>query len=541
MICAIPIYLARKPLSESLQSVSRSLKLLYSDARNELRRIKAEPLRVQLALGFIIFCGVLLRLNYIQGPMSFDESWTFMSFVQMPAVYIPLRFDAFNNHILHTLLVKSSTALFGDAEWAIRLPAFAFGVAVLPASFLFFRKVYGTGAGLIGLSLVATSSPLIEYSVSARGYSMVMFAFLSILLLGDYALRHRSAAAWTLMAAIGALAVFTVPIMLQASAMVWSWLALRATFDESRAPRLKTVAELIVAGLALMGLSLFLYAPVFAVNGLDVLRNTMRSAMTKGTAAEFVWTLLANWHRDFAPTFSVAIVFGLGVAIIFHQVLSGSRVPLLLLAPLIFVIHALTIHDFGFRRSWLFVLPVYLATAAAGLNFTLAKAATDFPRKDSHAGQTLAAVLAIVLCAASAMVLFTSRSVIASSEGGRFRDAKLAIHIVRERAQDGDLVAGHRYSGAMQLAYYAMRSGLRLAPLGDFSEMRVFAISGTGRHPRTDGERQIFFANNFVPTNVESMTAGVPPNYRLRSLPENLHRSGEMEIYSAAIQETGRD
>ena len=352
-----------------------------------------------------------------------------------------MRYDAANNHILHTLLVKLSTALNGNAEWAIRLPAFTFGVLVLPASFLLFRKLYGTTAGMIGLSLVATSSPLIEYSVSARGYSTITCAFVSMLVLGDYALRHRSIAGWAIFALIGALGAFTVPSMVEASSMVWSWLALRVAFGESHGQRLSVLAELIVVGLGMITLISFLYVPVFAVNGTAVLTNTVISATSPNlgkTASDFLWELFANWHLDYPPLLSVLIVFGVGVAVVFHSTLSCNRVPLFLLAPLIIIVHALVLHEFGFKRSWLFILPVYLGTAAAGFYFVFAKMLV--PLKDSPRKCTVEALLAIVLCAVSGLVVITSRSVIASSEAGLFPAAKRAIYIIKDRAREHDLV-----------------------------------------------------------------------------------------------------
>ena len=89
LICTIPIYLARKTLVNVVQSLSQSFNLLWTQAWDEVKGIRDEPLSVQLALVFIILCGVLLRLNFIQEPLGFDESWTFLSFVQMPAFIYP--------------------------------------------------------------------------------------------------------------------------------------------------------------------------------------------------------------------------------------------------------------------------------------------------------------------------------------------------------------------------------------------------------------------------------------------------------------------
>src|SRR5205807_1142091 len=83
---------------------------------------------------------------------------TYLFYVRKPPLYGLVSYTLPNNHVFHTLLVSVSTFLFGDHPWAIRLPAFLAGVAMIPLAFAAARRIHGDAAGLITAAFVALAA-----------------------------------------------------------------------------------------------------------------------------------------------------------------------------------------------------------------------------------------------------------------------------------------------------------------------------------------------------------------------------------------------
>ncbi|MBI3466949.1 MAG: glycosyltransferase family 39 protein [Planctomycetes bacterium] len=117
--------------------------------------------------------GVVLRFRHLFRPMLYDEAYSFLNFARRPLYQALVDYNNTNNHLLNTGLMHLAYCVAGQTDWALRLPAFVAGVLTLPAGYFFARKTLGPAAALLGTALLATSPMLINYSVEARGYSMV--------------------------------------------------------------------------------------------------------------------------------------------------------------------------------------------------------------------------------------------------------------------------------------------------------------------------------------------------------------------------------
>jgi 4-amino-4-deoxy-L-arabinose transferase-like glycosyltransferase len=85
----------------------------------------------------------------------------------------------FNPPLSH-FLVRFSTALFGDAEWAARLPAFLGMILLLVCMYLFVSRWLNRAQGILAM-LIVMCLPLREYAIQARPYGLVLgFAGLSL-------------------------------------------------------------------------------------------------------------------------------------------------------------------------------------------------------------------------------------------------------------------------------------------------------------------------------------------------------------------------
>ena len=227
---------------------------------------KADGKLIAWMVPILIVIGAVLRMRFLFEPMAFDEADTFISFASKP-IYLGLSlYSTPNNHIFHTLLMHIAWRLFGDQEWAIRLPVLLAGILLIPVTYCAGRVLYGKHSALIAAALVTAASPLVSYSVDARGYILVCVFFLLLLIAGQYLLDHDSSPGWLLWALIAAVGFFTIPTMLYAAGTVAVYLVLSSLRMETEM-RHRFQAHLGLA-VAIAGfVTTLLYLPVLVVSG----------------------------------------------------------------------------------------------------------------------------------------------------------------------------------------------------------------------------------------------------------------------------------
>jgi hypothetical protein len=436
-VVAGAIAFRRRRLAELVDELIRCA---YADARagaRSVRRAIASSPAVHLyALLAVVVGGVVIRVAFLFQPMRYDESGTYVHYASEP-LYIGLTtYTAPNNHLLNTALIHVTTAVLGNHPWAIRLPAFIAGCALIPATYGLARLVYGTSAALLAAALVATSSTLIEYSTNARGYMGVALVFVLLLALATYLCRNRSPAAWAAFAVLSALGFFTMPTTLYAfgAAVVWLTILIERErrYDLFR-------SRLLPAILWTAALTTILYAPVAATSGVHAI---VRNPFVTPHTWTYFWSHIpdslastfARWHRDQpAPLwFALAICFVVGVVL--HRRIGRLPVPPAV-GPAIFIPPVLVLqHVVPYERVWLFLLPVYFATAAAGVVLVLGALA---PRR--YAAHAFA-VLAVVLCASLAGEAVASRAVSRSEDTSTFRDAPRVARYLEQHTAPGHRV-----------------------------------------------------------------------------------------------------
>ena len=435
------------------------------------RRALATDSRLhRAALGGVAVCAVLVRLDFLFQPMRYDESVTYVHYASRPFYIGATTYTAPNNHVLHTLLVHVSTALFGGAPWAIRLPAFLAGVLLVPASYVAARLLYGRVAALLAVALVATSSTLIEYSTNARGYTLVALATVCLVALGVHLRSSSSVAGWTAFAVVGALGLWTVPTMLYALVTVAAWLAVIGR------GRIVT-RRLVPAVVAALAIAIVLYLPIVATSGVHSLTdNSFVTPRTVGYVVHHLPSSLVatfrRWNRDEPAALWILFALAFVIASAFHRRL--SRIPV---APALGVVAALPVvvaqRVVPFERVWLFLLPLYLLTVSAGV----AALVRRLPHRE-----LVAPLVALALAASLAGEAAASRAVSRSEDTSTFRDAPAVAAFVERLVEPGDRVLAAPPADAI-LEYYFDDAGLDGGTLlyGDpGSARRLFAVVKEG-------------------------------------------------------------
>ncbi len=82
----------------------------------------------------MILWGIALRLRFFSEPVRYDEVYTFLHYASRP-LFIGIAYYTVNNHLLNTLLMHISTALLGNAPWALRLPTLIAGILLMPVTY----------------------------------------------------------------------------------------------------------------------------------------------------------------------------------------------------------------------------------------------------------------------------------------------------------------------------------------------------------------------------------------------------------------------
>lgn len=271
----------------------------------------------------LVLVGAVLRVHQAMEPITYAEALAYTSLSVKPLGVLLTDQHVFSGHVLHALLVKISTGLFGTSLWSLRLPALVAGIIALPLFHWVVRALFNRHVALIALALAAASGGLVELSAVARGYSLT-WVFL-LLMLHDgrtYAVTERQ---WPIrrMALWTALGVWTTPGMVFPALTAYVWLMLHVRRSYETSLRRRSVGVLRSLGMAVV-LSLLCYVPAVLAHGLDALIDN--ASMPPRTVATFtealVPGLMENWGW-FAETSSIGLVVVCWLGLCYSLYLSG--------------------------------------------------------------------------------------------------------------------------------------------------------------------------------------------------------------------------
>jgi 4-amino-4-deoxy-L-arabinose transferase-like glycosyltransferase len=416
-------------------------------------------------LAAIVVVGIALRLVYIDQPMRYDESVTYLEFAAQPWSMALGSYLYPNNHVFHTALVKLSTSVFGNAPWAIRLPAFLFGVATIVLTAIVGRRLVGAGPAMIGAAIVAASGPMVLFSTNARGYTLICVATLLLVqLLLD--LRERpSLAKWAGVVVVTTLGMWTMPTMLYPAVGLALWFLALAYRRDTSVPRHDPM-HVVVATLATAALTVACYAPILFREGASPL-------VANGWIKPSTWSAFfaelpagaAGVLRAWRLGLPLLVAIGLGACTVYGARVAWShrvyRVPMSLAMAIGCAVVLLATHRVPYARVWIFLLPLAALWAGLGLVTAVSRLSSlPLPSSLRSSGQALRpALLAPALAVVLAFSLVIRRSVLTSRETGTLRDAAAITAYLGPTLKPGDRVVT-TVPGNVPLEYAFVRAGL---------------------------------------------------------------------------------
>ena len=452
------LWVGRERLEGPLALVGMALRENLTGLGHDLRELLRGEI---LFVSGVTVGGTALRLSHLAQPIRYDEAHSFLEYASFPWFITVSKYLEPNNHIFHNLLMNVSTTLFGEAEWALRLPACLAGIVIVPVTFLLGVAAAGRPAGRFASLLVAVSSPLVEYSTNARGYTLVTL----LTLVGWLCAIRISRGNQNLLAVLGlilcaGLGLWTVPTMLLSLFMIWSWLLLEpvrqgidATRSHSFRGRIRLVAVNVIATLSFAGI---LYLPALLVSDpLTVLGSTNSAISFSEYAAA-----LGESIRLTGALFARDVPWG-GVWLLAALILIGVRfapVPTRLsigkasASLSVCVIFVASRKMLPFARVWLFLVPLLAVLAGSGVSCLLQWRQARFER-------ILIWVVSLGLCVVWPMgTMLLNQSVVKSNETGTLPDAEEIVSFVSEQIGENEPVITVT-PGSTPVKYYWRRRG----------------------------------------------------------------------------------
>jgi mannosyltransferase len=303
--------------------------------------------------------GAALRIVGSERSLWIDEISTLAWYIHAPAIETFLQALTSNNHLLNSLLDRAAVMLFGEREWALRLPAIIFGTLSIPLLYFGVRRYSGRIEASLATLALTVSYHHIFFSQDARGYSGLVFGGL----LGTFALlealERRSLWAW----AAYCVGMFICVSSVAVGAVVLAGQLIAVSFYQ---PNLRFYAAFAFTSWLLLHFYFFVIPDVLGFIFGDYAHteaswhssNALQDAVVRGLRLDAIIlpVLLCG-----------AALVGIGIRSYFRQ---DKLLAALLLAPEAIMALALAATGVAFEpRFFIFMLPVVIIFAARGTSW----------------------------------------------------------------------------------------------------------------------------------------------------------------------------
>lgn len=425
--------------------------------------------------------GLGVRCYFLAQPMRYDEAFTFLNFVNKPLVDL-LSYPYPNNHILHTLLVRISVAVFGSDPVAIRLPALIAGVLVIPLVFLLSRLMSrNPRSGFLASASVAVFPYLVLYDTMARGYSIVLLLSLLLAIVAIRLVEHPSSKLCLPIALFTAFGLLDIPIFIFPAAGIISWVVLGHIRQRYSA---KWILSRVLAPCTVMTIAftcLFYTPTIIASNGIEPL---ISNRYVKGLSWMEFLNRLPDHASDIANDLTrdiplVVVTAGLLLlALGFYSLARKRRWNSFMFLPMLATVSVVVLfakHAIPFARVWIYLIPFTIVFVDIGYS--------SIPKSTCLLAR--GALLVLTWCLA---ILLMSRNVIASyPDTGCFPEAPVVAAVLSRHISPGDQLVVKVPADA-PLYYYMWKRGIpyeRRLPRRT-SRFKVFIITKPSKYTLTD-------------------------------------------------------
>jgi len=222
-------------------------------------------IKANIALRWLMgltLAAVVLRLINLDAGLWLDEIYAIVNQFRLPVTELLTTYIGDNQHPLYAILASLSVSTFGEHAWSARLPAVIFGIATVPALYLFGTQVSNRKEGLLAAALLTFSYHHVWFSQNARGYTALALA---AILCSFYFVRllrgGKNSNLWMygLIAALGTYAHLTMVFVVVGHFMVY---LLQLVFPGNTGHRFTHWKLPLLAFITAGTISLLLYGPI---------------------------------------------------------------------------------------------------------------------------------------------------------------------------------------------------------------------------------------------------------------------------------------
>jgi hypothetical protein len=421
-----------------LRRLGNAIAMLRADLLPAMRRCLFARQNTS-CLFLVLGIGIAVRAYFLGQPMRYDEAYTFLNYVNgdfTRAFYYPIP----NNHVLHTVLAKLSILFWGAHPESIRLPAFLAGIASIPLMFCLCRELLQGRSGLFASASIAVFPYLILYSTNARGYSIIVFLSLALMLVGVRFSKKPSVEASAILSSVAALGLMTIPSMAFPIAGIYLWLFCAYLLNGNSLDR---VLREFVFPSAIMtaAFGAILYSPVVLVtNGLQSLvSNEFVQAQPSEVFLSDIYAHLAEAVADYIRDIPKALLLFCSILVVLGMYSAASRRnwAIFLILPSILAASAVLFivkHAIPYPRTWIYMIPTVLIVADAGWTYCIEKLSKPF--------RIVAVNLMLLAGAFYAVFLISTNAIAKYPDTGTFSEAPVVASYLESVMNDGDAVDG---------------------------------------------------------------------------------------------------
>ncbi len=297
-----------------------------------------------------------LWLSSITGVI-YDEAWTYLAFTSKNPFVAFCFYPTSNNHILFSHLTQITKFLPFDILTNLRLSALIPNILAVITLFFCLRKYFKPITTWIGITLFSFSFPMVYYGFAARGYSLIVLFFI-IGFFSVLAILHNNddKKAWYRLMISSVLGLYTIPVYLYPFISLFGFVMVFFLFIKNKTAIIRTLRY----GILTCILTFTLYAPVFAVSGIESVTNNKFVATLdiKQVMGGFIQHI--NQTLRFFTVSKIGYLFGLAGIVILVMVFKKFKfkVPVylaiftILIIPLFIFIHKVL----PVERTWIYLL-----------------------------------------------------------------------------------------------------------------------------------------------------------------------------------------
>jgi uncharacterized membrane protein len=336
----------------------------------------------------IIIVGAFFRYAYMWRPMGHDETYTFMAFASRGLRVVITDYHLPNNHVFHTIWVNLFYQLLGDSPAVIRLTAFIAGILIIPATYWIAKIFYDWKIGLVAASIISALPVMVDYSTTARGYTIIALFALIIVGIAAFVKDDQNLIAWVSLVIFASLGLYTNPTMIYPIGMMFTWLLLSAIIGDINTSYGKQFYIYILLSAVGMGiLTGFLYLPVIFTSGLQSLvGNEVVETLSWSDFTQSIIPRVKNtwkeWNRSLPTYLSMVGLIGMVASFFVPKLPKNRRVPLFLAGFLWIGVALLVQRVAPWPRIWLFLLPFFVIWITAGYIGLFSLITVKFPKSE---------------------------------------------------------------------------------------------------------------------------------------------------------------